>query len=575
MCKLRIMTDQAAELGDSSGARRSHFVALLGLLMSGACVVYFCVMDRVAVSTVQLSPIFRFLLMTYDYKAAWLQFVLVCIAAAWIRPYPPFKLAQVLGERPVLAAVAITILLSLGTIFVYQSHPLSMDEYAAVFQAKTFSAGRVYAQLSPQYYDWLMVSGFQGEFFIGSRETGHVIEAYWPGFSLILAVFEFIRLPWLCNPLLAAISLLLIHRITAEVTGDKSAAGWSVLFALASGAFAGNAISFYSMQAHLTLNLVFAYLLIRPSAARAFGAGLAGSLALVLHNPMPHAVFAAPWLIWMMRKGETRLYIPPVILGYAPGIALGLVWLVLRSDIVSGTHDFSALRETVRGAFTWPNWAVFNIRLASLVKLWVWACPGVFVFAAVGLIARRADHRIRLLGLSAALTFIAYLFVTFDQGHGWGYRYFHSAWGVIPILAGCAMADSSLPHPRLLSFAGAVVVLGLVVIVPFQLYQIHEVVSRQISMIGAPRRPGNNVYFIHPRGGFYAADAVQIDPLLRDSDLKLVSRGSETDDAFVMIHWPNAVKIAAKPAYDQWYLGPHDLRIITPNCGFARCFVLE
>src|SRR5258708_28116678 len=37
--------------------------------------------------------------------------------------------------------------------------------------------------------------------------------------------------------------------------------------------------------------------------------------------------------------------------------------------------------------------------------------------------------------LFRSLTFCAYFFVSLDQGHGWGYRYFHGAFGVIPILA--------------------------------------------------------------------------------------------------------------------------------------------
>ena len=91
-----------------------------------------------------------------------------------------------------------------------------------------------------------------------------------------------------------------------------------------------------------------------------------------------------------------------------------------------------------------------------------------------------------------------------------------------PILAGCAMAGQgreSKTDSRLISFAGAAAILNLVVVMPFQMHQIGEFIAQHLAQLPPPQRPGNNVYFIHPRGGFYVADMVQMDPLLRDRDL--------------------------------------------------------
>jgi len=122
----------------------------------------------------------------------------------------------------------------------------SMDEYAEVFQAKIFAAGHLSAHLPPSVVDWLVTPGFNGGFLIASRTTGEAIEVFWPGFSLILAPFEAVGLSWLCNPCLAGFAIFLIHRITLNITDDRRAAGWAVLFTLASGAFVANAISYYS-----------------------------------------------------------------------------------------------------------------------------------------------------------------------------------------------------------------------------------------------------------------------------------------------------------------------------------------
>ena len=54
---------------------------------------------------------------------------------------------------------------------------------------------------------------------------------------------------------------------------------------------------------------------------------------------------------------------------------------------------------------------------------------------------RARNEMLRLCFDSALLTFFAYFVIPFDQGHGWGYRYFHSAWGVLPVLAAAGMAQ--------------------------------------------------------------------------------------------------------------------------------------
>ena len=94
------------------------------------------------------------------------------------------------------------------------------------------------------------------------------------------------------------------------------------------------------------------------------------------------------------------------------------------------------------------------------------------------------------------------------------------------------------------------------------------------AQLPPPQRPGNNVYFIHPRGAFYVADMVQIDPLLRQRDLFLVSHGAELDEQLIRQNWPSAVKIASQRAADQWYLGPRDQRLPVPGKSGQQHFVI-
>ncbi|MEO7206141.1 MAG: hypothetical protein ABI145_05000, partial [Steroidobacteraceae bacterium] len=371
--------------------------------------------------------------------------------------------------------------LAVGALVVYHDYPLSVDEYAAVFQSKVFASGSVAAQVPPDLVDWLVVRGFNGTFFIASPQNGSIIEAYWPGFALLLAPFQFLSVPWLCNALLSGLAVFLIYWITREISADRRAAGWAMLFALASGAFLADGISYYSMQAHLAVNLIFVALLIRPSTGRAFAAGLVGSLALILHNPVPHALFAIPWIVALAFQSDRRRHLALLIVGYLPGVAFGIGWLLFRTEIGLSSPNLAAVSGAAAGVFTWPTEVVLNSRVAALVKMCVWSMPSLFALALLGGILRRADSRVRLLVSSAILTFVAYLFVRFDQGHGWGYRYFHSAWGVVPILAGCAMADRPQIEGRLISFAGASAILSLLLLIPFQMRQIDQFIAQHLA----------------------------------------------------------------------------------------------
>ena len=538
---------------------------ITGLALCAACVAFFYLLDGVAFSSAQFSPIFRELLTRYDVRAAWLALAICISAGLWKWSAPILRLIDVISEHPKVVALATMPVLAVSGLVVYHGYPLSMDEYAAFFQSKVFASGALAAHVPSELVDWLVVRGFNGAFLVASPETGNVIEAYWPGFALLLTPFQILHVPWLCNASLSGLSVFLIYWITGEISQDRRAGGWAMLFALSSGAFLAGGISYYSMQAHLAANLVFVALLIRPSATRVFGAGLVGSLALNLHNPVPHMAFAVPWIVTMAFQSNRRRYLVPLTFGYLPGVMLGIWWLLFRSDIGFNSAELGALSRAAGGVFAWPNEALLNARLAALVKVSVWAMPSLLALALLGFALRRADMRVRLLASSAVLTFVTYLFVRFDQGHGWGYRYFHSAWGVLPILAGCALADRPQTSGRLVSFAGASAILSLLLLVTFQFGQIDQFITQHLAQLAPPRRPGNNIYFIHPLGGFYLADMIQFDPLLRNMDLFLVSHGALLDMQMIQQNWPDAVKISGNRAADQWYLGPQDRRQAIPG----------
>ena len=162
-----------------------------------------------------------------------------------------------------------------GSLFIYQNHPLAMDEYAPVLQSQAFAAGHLERPLFARAAQ-LAHSGRISELFPGrqSHQSGAVASAYWPSFALLLAPFTFLGIPWACNPLISAATLLVIHRLALRIFADRETAGLALLLTLASPVFLADGISYYSMSAHLLANSLFALLLTRPTPGRVFGPAL-------------------------------------------------------------------------------------------------------------------------------------------------------------------------------------------------------------------------------------------------------------------------------------------------------------
>jgi hypothetical protein len=125
---------------------------------------------------------------------------------------------------------------------------------------------------------------------------------------------------------------------------------------------------------------------------------------------------------------------------------------------------------------------------------------------------------------------------------------------------------------RLAAFAGAAAVLNLVLVLPVQMMQMDGIITRHSAQLPKPQRPGNNVYFVGVPGGFYLADLVQTDPLLRDEDFVLFSGGPVRDAELRRQNWPAAVLVQRRPGVEEWNLGPQDQRHVSRDMPGIRRF---
>jgi hypothetical protein len=503
--------------------------------------------------------IFLHLLAQHDYYAAIAACAVLVAAMHPVAQAAGTRLAQACASHPWGVALAATAVLVAAAPFVYHRHPLSMDEYGPVFQSAAFARGSLTARFPPELYDWLIPAGFRNVFF-KADSSGAVASMYWPGFALLLTPFTALGVPWLLNPLIGGATVVVMHRLATVLLGSQ-AAGYVVLFTVASSAVTINTLSLYSWPAHLLANACYALLLLQPSASRAFAAGVVGSIALALHNPFPHLLFAPPWFLWLAARPDRGRLLAALIVGYLPLVAvIGFGWrLFLRGfdsglaveDLATPVGLTQTFWQSVSGIIQWPRPEVLLARLWGLAKLWLWAVPGLLAVAAYGAWKMPpADRRWGVLLACALLTFFGYFFVRYDQGHGWGYRYFHSAWFVLPLFAAAVLKEEVRTY-----LAGCAAV-SLVALTALRAAQVEQFMDRHLEQLPRPAAGEVRVLIVDPAGGYYAQDLVQNDPFLRNPVLVLASRGREADEAMMAKRFPQLRRLSSSERGTAWGYAP-------------------
>ncbi|HXT19618.1 MAG TPA: hypothetical protein VN923_02600, partial [Thermoanaerobaculia bacterium] len=358
-----------------------------------------------------------------------------------------------------------------------------------------------------------------------------------------------------------------------------------------------NAISFYPLTAHLTLNLLWMALLVEARAdepalafaanerdrdgtervappgspamltatpRRLLAAGVVGSLALVLHNPVPHAVFAVPWLPALLRRRGWRA-LAWLVLGYLPiSLTLGLGWLPVRQSLtttaaaVAGAPaqaDSGVVAQVAAlaaRAFVLPSAEQLYTRVLALVELVTWAAPFLPLLALFGWLAARRGSPLRLLAISAVATLVLYVFVPFDQGHGWGYRYFHAAWAALPLLAAAALVQPRAARWRAPVLAAALLAIPLAN--GLRAEQVHSFIAEQRARLPPVPAAGRHLCFVSLAGGAYRVDLLQNDPFLRDRVVYLASAGFARDAELVARRFPGAALMLRRGDDSVWRL---------------------
>jgi hypothetical protein len=424
------------------------------------------------------------------------------------------------GETAVgVTALVVLVVTVLVTYLVLHGYAFSMDEFSADFQARLFARGQYEAALPGP---WRPLAGGITPIFVGyDAAHGTWISQYLPGYALLKAPFVAIGAPTLLNPLLAALTIVALAAVARRCWPDEGLRPWLAIALLATlSQFVITSGTAYSMPAHLCANLVWLWLYLRGDDRSWLAALVVGVIALGLHNPFPHALFVAPFLIRLVRDRRWRR-VGSAALFYGAGSIGWFLWLrALQSLGPVGDGLLSVLQVPGR-AELWLN--AINVSL-----LFTWQTPvfGMLVVAAL-VQARRLTPPMRDLAWGVLLTIVFYAFFPATQGHGWGYRYAYQVLGSLALLgaAGITPLVDALGSRRASLLVGASLIVGLVAQLPHRLMDTERFVRPFAAAADYVLTRPADVVLVNGSTVWYGRDLVRNDPFLEGQPIVVRSDG--------------------------------------------------
>jgi hypothetical protein len=395
---------------------------------------------------------------------------------------------------------------ALGTYFVCHDYALSADEFMTDFQARIFLRGKISVEIPSQ---WLaavrVIKPTYADYFPATHSWK---SAYLPVYAAMRAVFQTVSLQWLLNPFLAAVTVLALYGACRNIwPNEKQNALVAVLLLATSAQFLLMAMSAYSMPAHLALNTIWLWLYSRSDRRRFYLAPIVGVFAIGLHQPIPHALFAAPFLLRLVIQ---RKWWAVSVFGlvYLLGCTGWYAWRVHYSTH-TGLGDASFFR-------LW-NPKMLIIQPMDLLLVIGWSALATPLLAVLGFRRiLREQPIIRDAALSCLLTFGFYYFFRLDQGHGWGYRYFHGTLTclILVAVAGWQALVNATGIRTARKFLGGALLGSLAIALPLRCYQAESFIRPFARASETIHSMNVEVVGVDPHFAWYSADLIRNDPFL-------------------------------------------------------------
>jgi hypothetical protein len=233
-----------------------------------------------------------------------------------------------------------------------------------------------------------------------------------------------------------------------------------------------------------------------------------GELPLGHHNPYPHALIAAPFLLRFARsrRAGSVIYVGAV---YLVGCVAWAAWL--------GHSLTPAAQADAAGLFGLPGLLDLITEAMSLTLILSWQTPVMILGIAVAVAGtRRMSPFERDLLAGIVLTAAFYVAFRASQGHGWGYRYIYNVLGNLVLLgvAGIMEVRSRCGSIRMERLVAASLLLTVAFQWPLRGTQIERFV-RPFAAASRFIRDGGGAAVIVPTARiWYGSDLIRNDPEL-------------------------------------------------------------
>jgi len=448
---------------------------------------------------------------------------------------------------PLLIALIVFAIASIGTTAVFHDYDLTADENLADFQARIFLRGKIQTEV-PR--DWVEAIGVIKPTFVSYFPATHLWNAnYLPVYAAMRAAFMWFGLQSLLNPLLLAVAVVALYGTARNLWPESPLNSLVAAGLLASSSqVLLMSMTGYAMPAHLALNTIWLWLYSRPDRRGFYLAPFVGVLAIGLHQPIVHALFVLPFLARLLieRRWRAVFVFAPI---YLAGCAAWFAWKThFEAPAIPGVGGLRAMFRLAN-----PRMAVIQP-----MNLWLiigWSSLAIPLLAFLGFKnVWRTRPILRDAALSCILTFGFYYFFYLDQAHGWGYRYFYGALGCFTLVAvaGFERLRILIGQRRALIFTASGIALSMLVQLPLRCVQAESFVRPYARAAEAFRNVPAKIVAFNPCDAWYSADLVRNDPFLEQRPV-IVSLLGLTQEALPPLEKNGPARIV--PAKDLTRLG--------------------
>lgn len=462
-------------------------------------------------------------------------------------PAMPRHRALLLGAGLALAAYA-------GHYLILSGYDLSRDEQMANFDAAIFARGELVAPLAGIWRDH--ADALNTMFMYPTGQSAAWVSAYLPLNAVLRALFALAGDAALTGPAMTGLGALALWGCARRIWPDhREAPTVAVLLYLGSGQVLFNGMTAYAMPAHLALNLCWLWFFLRRTIWADVAALSVGFVAVGLHQPIMHPMFAAPILFLLVLERDWRraaFY----LVGYAAIGAFwawwpGFIWTLVEASPLAPRADGVDFWTRLLLAIEKGDALRFANMGANLLRFAAWQHLLLLPLLLLGLRAVRRDRLAAALAGGIGLTLAVMAVILPYQGHGFGYRYLHGLIGnaiLLAVFGWVALGERLAPWRPLLMRS---TIAGLLVLLPIQAWMAHGFYAPFAK--ASARIDASNADYVVVGGSDapFAADLVINPPFLERRPIRLLRE--EIDPALIGSLCTSSVRVGV---VDAKVLGP-------------------